>query len=97
MVKEMPSKITIKKKAVLLLWSFLFGLVIGFILVVSVGFLVDVVSYSELKKIGNRALHDLKKEYISPDSNAWVFYGSALDKIGFRSPSPALIRMSNTM
>lgn len=92
MVAVFPSSLTFKKKIVRLAGSFFTGVVVGIVLVFLVGFLVDIASYPGLKKIGNQALQDLRKDTISPDSNAWEFYRLAFDKMGDRETSPALAR-----
>ena len=92
MVNTPLSEIRIPKIIFRLVGSFFTGLCIGFVLVIIIGYLIDIISYPGMKKIGNRALQDLRKITISPDRNAWDFYGPALDKIGDREPSPALIR-----
>jgi hypothetical protein len=92
LVDNLPTKISIKKQAAYLTGSFFIGLTAGFILVLVVGYVVDIASYSFLKKMGDKALQDLEKNFVPVDGNAWDYYRLALEKVGSRIPSPGLIR-----
>lgn len=92
MVDKPPSRISIKKQAAYLAGSFFIGLAAGFILVLVVGFAVDIASYPSLKKMGDKALQDLEKNYVSVNGNAWDYYRLALEKVRSRMPTPGLIR-----
>lgn len=90
MVGHKPSRVSIKKQAARLTGSFFIGLLVGFLLVLLIGYLVDIASYPWLRKIGDRALNQFRSRQADTVDNAWQYYMPALSRVLDDPPSDSL-------
>lgn len=91
MVSHRPANVTFKKLALRFGGSFLIGLVAGFVLVVLIGYSVDLAVYPWLRSIGERALLQFLSLQAGTTDNAWEYYLPAMEQASLDTPSDTLL------